>query len=77
LPGPILGSAADPPFDDLGIGSAAGRCVMRRPVRDGREVLLLGERFFRDRPGELARRLRGHWKSWPGQASSTQANESL
>jgi CHAD domain-containing protein len=39
------------------------------------EVLILGERFFQDRPRELARRLKGYWKTWRGQTSSTNADE--
>jgi hypothetical protein len=42
-----------------------------------REVLLLGERFFQEKPRELARRLKGYWRTWRGQASLPPANEAL
>jgi CHAD domain-containing protein len=50
--------------------------IDRRRAELGQEVLLLGERFFQDRPRELVRRLKGYWKTC-GQASPTQANEPL
>jgi CHAD domain-containing protein len=51
--------------------------IDRRRAELEQEVLLLGDRFFRDRPRELARRLRGYWKTWRGQASPTRPNEPL
>jgi hypothetical protein len=53
-----------------------GKLVLdRRRAELEREVLLLGERFFQDRPSELARRLKGYWKTWRGQAGPTKASE--
>jgi CHAD domain-containing protein len=51
--------------------------IDRRRAELEQEVLLLGERFFQDKPRALARRLKGYWKTWRGQASPTQAGEPL
>jgi CHAD domain-containing protein len=51
--------------------------IDRRRAELEQEVLLLGERFFQDKPRALARRLKGYWKTWRGQASPTQADESI
>jgi CHAD domain-containing protein len=65
------------PVADGGEGEALLALIDRRRAELEQEVLLLGERFFQDRPRELARRLKGYWKTWRGQASPTQANETL
>jgi CHAD domain-containing protein len=51
--------------------------IDRRRAELEQEVLLLGERFFQDRPGELVRRLKGYWKTWRGKASPTGGSEPL
>ncbi len=40
----------------------------RRRAELVQEVLLLGDRFFQDKPSELARRLKGYWRSWRRQS---------
>jgi CHAD domain-containing protein len=49
----------------------------RRRAELEQEVLLLGERFFQDRPRAIARRLKGYWKTWCGQAGPTQVKQPL
>jgi CHAD domain-containing protein len=66
-----------PPAADEGEREALLALLDRRRAELGQEVLLLGERFFQDRPRELARRLMGYWKTWRGQASPPQADEPL
>ncbi len=58
---------------DEGEQEALLALIDRRRAELTREALLLGERFFQDRPRELARRLKGYWKTWRGEANSTQA----
>jgi CHAD domain-containing protein len=65
------------PVADDGEREALLALIDRRRAELEQEVLLLGERFFQDRPRELARQLKGYWKTWRGQASPTQANEPL
>jgi CHAD domain-containing protein len=62
---------------DEGEREALLALIDRRRAELEQEVLVLGQRFFQDRPRELARRLKGYWKTWRGQASPSQANESL
>ena len=38
--------------------------IDRRRAELTQEALLLGQRFFQDRPREFARHLKGYWKSW-------------
>jgi CHAD domain-containing protein len=66
-----------PPVADEGEREALLALIDRRRAELAQEALLLGERFFQDRPRELARRLKGYWKTWRGQASPTQADEPL
>jgi CHAD domain-containing protein len=49
--------------------------IDRRRAELEQEVLLLGERFFRDKPRGLVRRLKGYWKTWHGQADAKQSSE--
>ena len=65
------------PVADEGEREALLALIDRRRAELEQEVLLLGERFFQDRPRELARRLMGYWKTWRGQASPPQADEPL
>ena len=65
------------PVADEGEREALLALIDRRRAELEQESLLLGERFFEDRPRELARRLKGYWKTWRGQASPGQANEPL
>src|SRR5262245_24595938 len=65
------------PVADGGEGETLLARIDRRRAELAQELLLLGERFFQDRPRELARRLKGYWKTWRGQASPTQANDTL
>jgi hypothetical protein len=63
------------PVADEGEREALLALIDRRRAELEQEVLLLGERFFQDRPSELARRLIGYWKTWRGQARPTHASE--
>jgi CHAD domain-containing protein len=65
------------PVADDGEREALLALIDRRRAALAEEVLLLGDRFFQDRPKELARRLKGYWKTWRGQASPTQPDEPL
>jgi CHAD domain-containing protein len=65
------------PVADDGEREALLALFDRRRAELEQEVLLLGERFFQDRPRELARRLKGYWKTWRGQACPRPANEPL
>jgi CHAD domain-containing protein len=65
------------PIADDGEREALLAFIDRRRAELEQEVLLLGERFFQDRPRVLARRLKSYWKTWRGQAGPTQANEPL
>jgi CHAD domain-containing protein len=65
------------PFADEGERETLLALIDRRRAELGQEALLLGERFFQDRPRELVRRLKGYWKTWRDQASSAQADESV
>jgi hypothetical protein len=71
----VLTRAARPADEDE--REALLALIDRRRAELEQEVLVLGERFFQDRPRELARRLKGYWKTWRDQASLARANESL
>jgi CHAD domain-containing protein len=52
-------------------GDAAGWEVLlglldRRRDELQQEALVLGQRFFQDKPRDFARRLKGYWKAWRG-----------
>jgi CHAD domain-containing protein len=51
--------------------------IDRRRVEMVQEVLLLGDRFFRERPRELVRQLKGYWKAWRGRCRHAQPEETL
>jgi CHAD domain-containing protein len=65
------------PVADDGEREALLALIDRRRVELQQEVLLLGRRFFQDRPKEQARRLKGYWKAWRGQANSRPTNGPL
>jgi CHAD domain-containing protein len=44
--------------------------IDRRRIELVQEVLLLGDRFFREKPKELSRQLKGYWRRWGDQAST-------
>jgi CHAD domain-containing protein len=52
-----------------GDGEVLLALIDRRRAELGQEALLLGRRFFQDRPRDLARRLKGYWKTWRAQES--------
>jgi CHAD domain-containing protein len=58
------------PDGDEGEREALLALIDWRRAEVGQEVLLLGERFFQDRPKELARRLKGYWKTWRVQSDT-------
>jgi len=72
-----LTPGAPQPVADDGEREALLALIDRRRAELAQEVLLLGDRFFQDRPRELGRRLQGYWKTWRGQASPAQPNEPL
>jgi CHAD domain-containing protein len=49
--------------------------IDRRRLELQQEAVELGERFFQDKPRAFARRLKGYWKAWRGQAEPTQIRE--
>jgi CHAD domain-containing protein len=62
-------------------GNAGDREVLlalidRRRAELEQEARLLGGRFFQDRPGQFARRVKGYWKTWRRAAPAVQAAES-
>ena len=65
------------PVADDGERETLVALIDRRRAELEQEALLLGERFFQDRPRELARRLKGYCKTWHGRAGPAQATESL
>jgi CHAD domain-containing protein len=46
--------------------------IDRRQAELEQEAMLLGDRFFQDRPREFVRRLKGFWKTWRVQAGPEQ-----
>src|SRR5262245_57065109 len=62
-------------FGDEGDAEVLLALIDRRRAELGQEALLLGQRFFQDRPGEFARRLKGYWKTWRAQDRPAQASE--
>jgi CHAD domain-containing protein len=51
-------------FGDEGDREVLLALIERRRAELEQEALLLGRRFFQDRPREFARRLKGYWKTW-------------
>jgi CHAD domain-containing protein len=62
-------------FGDKGDREVLLALIDRRRAELTQEALLLGERFFQDRPRDFARRLRGYWKAWRAQTGSTEPRE--
>jgi CHAD domain-containing protein len=58
---------------DEGDREALLALVDRRRAELQQEALLLGGRFFQDRPRDFARRLKGYWKTWRAQAGPESA----
>ena len=53
-------------FGDAGDREALLALIDRRRAELEQEAMLLGQRFFADRPRRFARRLKGYWKAWRG-----------
>ena len=51
--------------------------IDRRRAELQQHALLLGERFFQDRPKEFARRLRGYWRTWRTQTKAPEGDQRL
>jgi len=49
--------------------------IDRRRAELEQDGLVLGERFFQDKPRELTRQLKWYWKAWRREACPTQAND--
>ncbi|SRR5579883_1013831 len=69
---------ADEPdrFDDEGDREVLLALIDRRRAELEQEAMLLGARFFQDRPRQFARRLKGYWKTWRRAMTAAQATES-
>src|SRR5262249_4377665 len=63
-------------FGDAGDQEVLLALIDRRRAELEAEVLLLGQRFFQDRPRELLRRLKGYWRTWRAQTGPTPLSES-
>jgi CHAD domain-containing protein len=59
-------------FGDGGDVEVLLALIDRRRAELEQEAMLLGRRFFQDRPQEFARRLKGYWKTWRAQNGSAQ-----
>jgi CHAD domain-containing protein len=59
-------------FGDEGDREVLVALIDRRRADLEEEALLLGGRFFQDRPRPFARRLKGYWKTWCAQAGRKQ-----
>jgi hypothetical protein len=65
---------ADPNrFGDAGDREALRALIDRRRVELEQEAMLLGRRFFVDRPRRFARRVKGYWKTWRRAATAVPA----
>jgi CHAD domain-containing protein len=62
-------------FGDEDEGEVLQALIDRRRLQLQGEAVELGERFFQDKPGDFARRLKGYWKAWRGQAEETETRE--
>ena len=51
-------------FGDTSDQEALLALIDRRRAELMQEAVLLGQRFFQDRPREFVRHLKGYWKSW-------------
>jgi CHAD domain-containing protein len=54
-------------YGDKGDQEVMFALIDRRRAELQQEAELLGKRFFQDRPRELARHLKGYWKTWRAQ----------
>jgi len=63
-------------FEDDADGEMLLALIDRRRDEVEQEAMLLGERFFQDRPREFARRLKGYWKTYAASKRAT-ANGAL
>ena len=63
-------------FGDAGDREVLLALIDRRRAELEQEARLLGGRFFQDRPGQFARRVKGYWKTWRRAAPAAQAAES-
>src|SRR5262249_14717584 len=59
----MLGDAPDH-FGDAGDQEVLLALCDRRRAELEQEAMLLGERFFEDRPREFASHVKGYWKTW-------------
>jgi CHAD domain-containing protein len=57
--------------EPAGDGETLLALIDRRRAELQGEALLLGGRFFQDRPRAFARRLKGYWKSWRSQPAAS------
>ncbi len=62
-------------FGDEGDVEVLLALIDRRRAELEQEAGLLGERFFQDRPGGFARRLKNYWKTWRARAGAGQSEE--
>jgi CHAD domain-containing protein len=62
-------------FGDEGDREMLLALIDRRRAELTQEAMLLGGRFFQERPRDFARRLKGYWKAWRAQAEMEQLNE--
>lgn len=63
-------------FGDEGDREMLLALIDRRRTELEQEAMLLGGRFFRDRPRPFARRLKGYWKTWGRTTTAAGATES-
>lgn len=49
--------------------------IARRRTELEQDAMILGERFFEDRPRPFARRLKGYWKTWQAAISNEEATD--
>jgi hypothetical protein len=62
-------------FGDEGDREVLLALIDRRRAELEQEARLLGGRFFQDRPGPFARRLKGYWKTWRRTTAAAQGTE--
>jgi CHAD domain-containing protein len=62
-------------FGDEGDREVLLALIDRRRAELEQEAVLLGKRFFQDKPRRLARRLKGYWKTWRLAMTAAQGTE--
>jgi hypothetical protein len=62
-------------FGDEGNQEVLLALIDRRRAELERESVLLGRRFFQDKPRQFARRWKGYWKTWRRVTTAAQASE--